>query len=300
MTDFLEQVVHPDFSSEDVANVFSNKPLGNTSNEPKDINQAFFAIQKLYQMQLRGFWELASLRHYIEQKLVPRGLRPDILLPDKVKTEEQLAEWNSILLECSAKIMHFLIQLEQQSLEKTNEELDIEIKKIRTFDKEPSFSAMENKLSKNLENFKRNIRQKKHYKFQRDYRDFQEGNVFKNKNKRRFNTNKTHTKGFSSSDETEWSESESRPRYLKRQNTRVTQHTPSGQTKGILRNTDRNITFMDPPVDPTVITNPRHESTAGPTQSPLTFLDQDWPQPQRERLRDRNRWGYKTQKPNFQ
>ncbi|CAH2296846.1 Hypothetical predicted protein [Pelobates cultripes] len=197
MTDLLEQVVHPDYSSEDVNNVFSNKPLGNLQNEPKDINQAFFSIQKLYQTQLRGFWELASLRHYIEQKLVPRGLRPDILLPDKVKTDEQLAEWNSILLDCSAKIMQFLIQLEQQHLDKTNGELDVEIKNIRVFDKEPSFPAMESKLSKNLDNFKRSIRQKKHYKFQRDFRDFQEGNIFRNKNKRRFNANKAYNKGFS-------------------------------------------------------------------------------------------------------
>ncbi|CAH2247887.1 xyloside xylosyltransferase 1 [Pelobates cultripes] len=244
-------------------------------------------------------WEVLAVEHSY-RKLVPRGLRPDNLLPDKVKTEEQIAEWNSILLECSAKIMQFLIQLEQQSLDKTNGELDIEIKKIRTFDKEPSFLAMESKLSKNSENFKRNIRQKKHYKLQRDYRDFQEGNIFKNKNKRRFNINKAHNKGFSSSDETEWSESESRPRYQKRQNTRFTQHTPSGQTKGILRNTDRNITFTDPPVDSIATTNSRHESIAGPIQSPLTFLDQDWPQPQRERLRDRNRWGYKTQKSKYQ
>ncbi|CAH2221862.1 Hypothetical predicted protein [Pelobates cultripes] len=303
MSDFLQQVIHPDFRSEDVANVFSNKPLGNLNSDSNDINQAFFAIQKLYQTQLRGFWELASLRHYIEQKLVPRGLRPDILLPDKVKTEEQVAEWNSILLDCSAKIMQFLIKLEQESLEKTNGDLDTEIKKIKTFEKEPEFIAMETKLEKNLENFKRNIRHKKHYKFQRDFKDFQEGNIFKNKNKTRrdFRNNRLGKKGFSSSDETEWSESETRPRFNKRPLPKKTQYTSTVQTRGILRNTDRNISFSDPPAfGPTSDSNPRQEAPSGSSQSSSTFLDQEWPQPQRARLRDRKKWGYKIHQSNFQ
>ncbi|CAH2285965.1 Hypothetical predicted protein [Pelobates cultripes] len=300
MTDFLEQVIHPDFRSEDVVNVFSTNPLGNTTSESSNINQAFFAIQKLYQTQLRGFWELASLKHYIEQKLVPRGLRPDILLPDKVKTEEQIAEWNSILLDCSARIMQFLTKLEQESLEKTNGELDSEIKKIKIFDKDPNFTAMETKLQKNLENFKRNIRHKKHYKFQRDFRDFQEGNIFKNKNKRNFR-NRNVGKGFSSSEETEWSDSETHWRQNKRPGfNRNNYKSPTGQTRGILRNTEKNISFAGPPLVTVSDSSSRQETSSGSSQSSLTFLDQDWPQPQRERLRDRKKWGYKTHKSNYQ
>ncbi|CAH2296091.1 Hypothetical predicted protein, partial [Pelobates cultripes] len=108
LTDLHDKLGDPSLGQDEITNVFSINPLSMNDVISNNINTAFFGIQKTYPEQIRRFWELTSLKQYLQQKLVPKVLRPDILLPDKIQTEEQLSEWNTILLNCTFRLMDFL------------------------------------------------------------------------------------------------------------------------------------------------------------------------------------------------
>ncbi|CAH2329430.1 Hypothetical predicted protein [Pelobates cultripes] len=289
MSLFLTTVVNPDPGTTDINNVFSLNPLNSTSNN--DISDTFFQIQKLYQLQIKGYWELVSLKQYIDQKLVPRGLRPEIPLPDKITTEEQKQEWNGILLECSEKLMKFLIKLESQSLENTNLNLEKELVTVKTFKDKAEFPLMENKLQKNLDSFKKHVKEKKHIKFVRDYKDFKEGNIFRTRRKFR---SRTSSINGSTSGNTDWTDSDSgSSRSSRKQRNR--EYPNKNRGRGILKQPNRNVNFSENPVtDNQGSNNPIENTTRPPFSSP--FLEEDWPVPIGGRLRDRNKWGYKPDK----
>ncbi|CAH2324582.1 Hypothetical predicted protein [Pelobates cultripes] len=288
MSTFLTSVVNPDPGSIDINNVFSLNPLNTVPGN--DMSEVFFLIQKLYQQQIKGYWELVSLKQYIDQKLVPRGLRPEIPLPDKVTTEEQTQEWNSILLECSAKLMQFLIKLESQNLEITNQNLEKELVNVKTFKDQSEFPLMENKLQKNLDSFKKHIKEKKHLKFLRDHKDFKEGNIFRLKRKPR---TRNFSRNSSTSGNTDWMDSDSGS---SRSNSNRRTRDYSDQTRGrsILKKPNRGVTFPVNPESGNHDTTKQTERVEKSSSSP--FLEEDWPLPSGGRLRDRKKWGYKPDK----
>ncbi|CAH2222479.1 Hypothetical predicted protein, partial [Pelobates cultripes] len=206
MTTLLAGVADPTARPNDISNVFSLEPLG--CNNPNDINNVFFSIQQLYKLQIKGYWEVTSLRHYLDQKLVPRGLRPEISTPDKVNTEDKLKEWNDILINCSYKLMQFLVKLEEENFEKVNKDLQNEVIKVKEFQSNSEYTLMENKLQNNIDNFTTHIKEKKHYKFQRDYKDFKEGTIFRQTKRSNIRANR---KNSYSSGNTEWTDSDSGP-----------------------------------------------------------------------------------------
>ncbi|CAH2294358.1 Hypothetical predicted protein [Pelobates cultripes] len=279
MSTFLSGVINPDPGSTDINNVFSLNPLNLLPST--DISEVFFTIQKLYQQQIKGYWELISLKQYLDHKLVPRGLRPEISLPEKAITDEQIKEWNSILLDCSAKLMQFLVKLETNNLDTVNKNLENELANVKKFKDRSEFSLLENKLQKNLEGFKKHVREKKHKKYLRDHRDFQEGNIFRTKRSRKY----YNSRNSSTSGNTDWSDSDSSS---SRKDQKKTYSQPS-RNRGILKT--RNVTFPD-----TLNLETATASQTQNTEGQLPFLEEDWPLPQRDKLRDRRKWGYKRDK----
>ncbi|CAH2221814.1 Hypothetical predicted protein [Pelobates cultripes] len=281
MTTLLAGVADPTARPNDISNVFSLEPLG--CNNPNDINNVFFSIQQLYKLQIKGYWEVTSLRHYLDQKLVPRGLRPEISTPDKVNTEDKLKEWNDILINCSYKLMQFLVKLEEENFEKVNKDLQNEVIKVKEFQSNSEYTLMENKLQNNIDNFTTHIKEKKHYKFQRDYKDFKEGTIFRQTKRSNIRANR---KNSYSSGNTEWTDSDSGPTQGKNPSSGL--KTPHSTRRGILKDPNKTVAFLDTPPPSTTV------SSSGST----SFLDQAWPLPQRGRLRDRQRWGYKPNRSN--
>ncbi|CAH2321553.1 Hypothetical predicted protein [Pelobates cultripes] len=292
MTDLLDKLGDPNLGQEEITNVFSTNPLSSQGTINDNINTAFFEIQKIYQEQIKSFWELTSLKQYLEQKLVPRGLRPDILLQDKIQTEEQLSEWNSILLSCSFKLMDFLVKLETNIFETSNLKLKGEIALIKKYKSDDLYTPMEIKLQQNITNFRHHLKIKKHNKFQRDFKDFKSGTIFRQTNK---NTRRKNSYRGSSSGETDWSDQDQQSQNRRRspfiRNRTQTRDTSSqlNSNKSILKNSDKVVSFLDIPIS-------GDTNNSIPTVPPSNpFLDQQQPYQQRGRLRDRDRWSYKTQ-----
>ncbi|CAH2326861.1 Hypothetical predicted protein [Pelobates cultripes] len=276
MSTFLSGVINPDPGPTDINNVFSLNPLNLLPST--DISEVFFTNQKLYQQQIKGYWELISLKQYLDHKLIPRGLRPEISLPEKAITDEQIKEWNSILLDCSAKLIQFLVKLETNNLDTVNKNLEKELANVKNFKDRSEFS-LQGKLPKNLEGFKKHVREKKHEKYLRDHRDFQEGNIFRIKRSRKYYNSRN------SSSSTDWSDSDSSS---SRRDQKKTYSQPP-KNRGILKT--RNVTFPNTPILETATV-----SQTLNTEGQLPFLEEDWPLPQRDKLRDRRKWGYKRDK----
>ncbi|CAH2248587.1 Hypothetical predicted protein, partial [Pelobates cultripes] len=208
----------------------------------------------------------------------------------KVQTEEQLGEWNTILLDCSFRLMDYLIKLETTNFDETNSKLQNEITKIKNFKSDNLYVPMENKLQQNITNYRQHLKIKKHNKFQRDFKDFNSGEIFRQK--RKYNRRPNSYRG-SSSGETDWSDQDQprRPRRNNKSSDRKRDPSvPPYQNKSILRGTAKSVSFLDIPISLETI-NPTTPSTT----SSATFLEQDSPRQQRGRLRDRERWAYKIQ-----
>lgn len=92
----------------------------------------------------------------MKNKLSPRGLRIK-----KVATSLQAAEykeeWNSILTECSIKLMKLLVKQEDQHLKGIKEEIRILQQSTNTHSAPEKFQRLNNKMQSNLKSLEDQI-----------------------------------------------------------------------------------------------------------------------------------------------
>lgn len=80
-----------------------------------ELKQLMWKWEKLKNKQTRIWWDAATLKTYVEKSIIPRGLRMN-KMPTSVQTDTFMVEWNSVLSDCSIKLMKLLIQQEEAAL----------------------------------------------------------------------------------------------------------------------------------------------------------------------------------------
>ncbi|CAH2274875.1 Hypothetical predicted protein [Pelobates cultripes] len=108
---------------------------------------------------------------------------------------------------------------------------------------------MEKKLQQNINNFRHHLKVKKH-KFQRDFKDFKSGKIF-----RQTNNHPKHRNNYrgSLSGETDWSDQDLPPQTRRRsqfkRNPDQTERNPHiTNNKSIFKNSDKTVSFLDIPI----------------------------------------------------
>ncbi|KAJ1164275.1 hypothetical protein NDU88_004720 [Pleurodeles waltl] len=166
-----------------VDQVFSTSDTGTPTPNPVNTNYAlakstFLALEKSLKKETAKWWEVASLKKYLENDRIPRGLRILIFPPTDTTSRESLQKWEDKLKTASVNMIQQLIDISQEQYEKHKLEVDHLTQRIE----EANWGDITTKnfaiLNNIIDNYESDIIQRKNRKFRRDVRDYQQGRVY--------------------------------------------------------------------------------------------------------------------------
>ncbi|KAJ1165300.1 hypothetical protein NDU88_005728 [Pleurodeles waltl] len=138
----------------------------------------FLALEKSLKKETAKWWEVASLKKYLDNDRIPRGLRILIFPPTDTTSQERLQNWEANLKMASMNMIQQLIDISQEQYERHKQEVDQLTQRID----EANWGDISTKnyaiLNNIIDNYEADIIQRKNRKFRRDLRDYQQGRVY--------------------------------------------------------------------------------------------------------------------------
>ncbi|KAM4017383.1 uncharacterized protein ACNLHF_007006 isoform 1-T3 [Anomaloglossus baeobatrachus] len=176
MAGFLSGPINTTKWLDDADEVFSERTsegLGNTKNNLKNI---FSDLLLAYKLNIKSWWEVQSLEQYIKQKIVPRGLRVNLVPAERSRTENLLKRWEEELTNSSIRLMTILVDEEKVTLEKTSRDLQTLREEALKHQGDSDFGTKEIALQIAVDKYQQNLKTRKHKHFLRDLGDFSGSN----------------------------------------------------------------------------------------------------------------------------
>ncbi|KAJ1185022.1 hypothetical protein NDU88_001818 [Pleurodeles waltl] len=134
--------------------------------------------EKLYRKEINKWWELFTLRKYIEVNRIPRGLRIGIMPSHQDASSALLEEWGAHILDSSKGFVLILIKHAEIALNKIQNQLkalEQEIDGIKLTEEE---SKIRSEMASRIQQQEETVKISKQTKFQRDKNDYEEGRIF--------------------------------------------------------------------------------------------------------------------------
>lgn len=145
----------------------------------KDLEQAFLSLQRLLERKARIFWHKRYFNKYIDNKIVPWGLRVPIF-PNIRKVEESLkSKWEENLQSCSFGMMDLLFTQYEHELGILDESVLKWYNDHGLISNSAKFKKKENELKIHLERYTLKIINTKESKFARDTNAHLNGSAYK-------------------------------------------------------------------------------------------------------------------------
>ncbi|KAJ1114117.1 hypothetical protein NDU88_002356 [Pleurodeles waltl] len=161
--------------------VFNTSDAGTPNSGITNLTSAkstFLALEKSLKKETAKWWEVASLKKYLDNDRIPRGLRILIFPPTDTTSQESLQKWEANLKMASMNMIQQLIDISQEQYERHKQEVDQLTQRID----EANWGDITTKnyaiLNNIIDNYEADIIQRKNCKFRRDLRDYQQGRVY--------------------------------------------------------------------------------------------------------------------------
>lgn len=158
-----------------LSNIFTDDPTSNNANG--NYRQDMNALEKLFLKEAKTWWDLSSLRSYIEKNMIPRGLRIK-KMPTTLFDDAFMTKWNDILTDSSIRLMQLIVSYEETALVSIRKE----IKDIQTSLQQhvglTEIQEWDTKLKANISKLEMDIVAMKKSKFQRDLNDYKQDCVY--------------------------------------------------------------------------------------------------------------------------
>ncbi|KAJ1114552.1 hypothetical protein NDU88_002787 [Pleurodeles waltl] len=138
----------------------------------------FLALEKSLKKETSKWWEIASLKKYLENDRIPRGLRILIFLLMDPTSQEHLQKWEANLKLASTNMIKQLIEISQEEYEKHRQEVDSLTQRIEEANWEEITTKNYAILNSIIDRYEEDIIQRKNRKFRRDLYDYQHGRVY--------------------------------------------------------------------------------------------------------------------------
>ncbi|KAJ1203732.1 hypothetical protein NDU88_007513 [Pleurodeles waltl] len=129
-------------------------------------------LEKARKMEVKQWWEITSLRKYLECKRVHRGLRIMLLATYKDMNENVVNAWCQNTEECSIKLMRTLNKYEKHKMELWVAKIEMVMKQFERFKDDEDVKDQVIKIEKSLQKDDEEIIEWKAKKFMRDRLDF--------------------------------------------------------------------------------------------------------------------------------
>ncbi|KAJ1193845.1 hypothetical protein NDU88_003141 [Pleurodeles waltl] len=138
----------------------------------------FMAFEKLKKQELAKWWDGATLKKYIENKRIPRGLRI-LIFPNFEDLEvDLLQEWEEGLHEASYKMLNILVTNLERKVKRLREEINRLEKEIKELNLMEATQKNYEILKKELSCYQLYLKDKKQKKINRDDNDYAKGRIF--------------------------------------------------------------------------------------------------------------------------
>lgn len=151
-----------------------------------DLKIQMTELEELLSKEMRLWWDLSTLKSYIDKTMIPRGLRlkkfPSIAYNDDFKQK-----WEQILSECSLNLIRLIITHEEETLLVIRTKITALQSDVKIHAETDTFNKLDNKMQENLNKLEKIITETKQTKFLRDLQDYKTNNVYL-WNKRAYNT----------------------------------------------------------------------------------------------------------------
>ncbi|XP_056414027.1 uncharacterized protein LOC130356466 [Hyla sarda] len=162
----------------DAADVFSEQESDKGDNDTVSLKSLFRELYEIYKDNLKSFWEVQSLEHYLKNNIVPKGLRVNILPAERSRTDNLLKKWEQEALASSFRFMNILLDEERIALDNSSKRLKESIDAILRFKTDPEFTRREAVLESLVDKFYTLLKNRKHKQFIRDLSEFREKRAF--------------------------------------------------------------------------------------------------------------------------
>ncbi|KAJ1130612.1 hypothetical protein NDU88_008963 [Pleurodeles waltl] len=161
--------------------VFNTSDTGTPNSGNINLTSAkstFLALEKSLKKETAKWWEVASLKKYLDNDRIPRGLRILIFPPIDTTSQDTLQKWEANLKMASMNMIQQLIDISQEQYERHKQEVDQLTQRID----EANWGDISTKnyaiLNNSIDNYEADIIQRRNRKFRRDLRDYQQGRVY--------------------------------------------------------------------------------------------------------------------------
>ncbi|XP_053555632.1 GATA zinc finger domain-containing protein 14-like [Bombina bombina] len=142
-----------------------------SNNIPTNLNDLCENLESLLIKELKNTIEIKYTQKYIDNNMVPRGLR---LKKNCTFTlnEELSNEWFETLENASLGLMKIIIKSRNLFLKDIKSEIDSHKNNLKSFENNIEFTNLQKDIFSNISKFKDNIIETKLSKYQRDLRDY--------------------------------------------------------------------------------------------------------------------------------
>lgn len=129
--------------------------------------------------ELRVWWDIATLEHYLAARMVPQRLRWDLQIYEGERTTESDLYWSSFFNECGLRLLEKLIERKRIKLRQIEGEIEGIEKELEPHKNEAQYNHLSTEVKNNIIRDDKIIMERKQKKLRRDEWDYRNKAVFK-------------------------------------------------------------------------------------------------------------------------
>ncbi|XP_056374544.1 uncharacterized protein LOC130272703 [Hyla sarda] len=125
---------------------------------------------------MKLWWDYKALSTYLDKNMVPRGLRLK-KRPTRVFSSAFQNKWDLALLDCSKKIIGYIVEEEEMELNSLQAEIQQLQTSLEPYRDSEDYEKMNEKINEKIKTLENTIMDTKKEKFKRDLTDYKEDSV---------------------------------------------------------------------------------------------------------------------------
>ncbi|KAJ1152082.1 hypothetical protein NDU88_004859 [Pleurodeles waltl] len=164
------------------AELFSKKPLAPRTTDPtpstQGLRQKFIKLERLRKQELARWWDITTLKRYLEIKQVPRGLRVIIFPSFEDLDPDLLGEWEHLISSTSFSMINILIKHSDRKRTKLLLDITSLEEEIKNLNLPEATDKNYTIMREILTGYQLYIKDKKMRKLVRDDNDYKNGRIY--------------------------------------------------------------------------------------------------------------------------
>ncbi|KAJ1148253.1 hypothetical protein NDU88_001090 [Pleurodeles waltl] len=164
------------------AELFSRKPLAprttDSTTAKEGLRQKFIKLERLRKQELARWWDITTLKRYLELKQVPRGLRVIIFPSFEDLDPDLLGEWEHLISSTSFSMINILIKHADRKRTKLLQDIASLEEEIKNLNLPEATDKNHTIMREILTGYQLYIKDKKMRKLVRDDNDYSNGRIY--------------------------------------------------------------------------------------------------------------------------